>query len=252
MAALEVEIQGAEAASARCQQQQGASNSSWTWPQPNWTQLAAAEAATGPAGSGGPRATHAAPAARFTPASRTWADRRQQLVDLQRRHAVASERAKVLQDLERRKEGLGPGVKRALAQAQDSPLGPLGTVRGMVADLLRVDVRMAPLIDVALGDLTQFIVVQGPALAEALAAGELQPKGRVGMLDLSGFPSSPAPTAANLTGRRAVIGRADEFVECDPAFPAALPAPAWARRGVSKRWPMRCGCSGNCHAGSGL
>ena len=143
---------------------------------------------------------------------------RQQLVDLQRRHAVATERAKVLQDLERRKEGLGSGVKDLLARAHDSPLGPLATVRGMVADLVRVDVRMAPLIDAALGDLTQYLVVQGSALAEALAAGEIHPKGRVGLLELREEASPSAASAANLHGRRAVLGRADEFVECDPPF----------------------------------
>ncbi len=143
-------------------------------------------------------------------------ERRQEWVDLQRRHAVAGERANVLRDLERRKEGLGPGVKDLLTQAQDTPLGPLGTVRGMVADLVRVDVKMAPLIDVALGELTQYVVVQGGALAEALAAGSWQPQGRVGILDWS-VPESPAESAPpNLHGRRAVIGRADEFVECDP------------------------------------
>ena len=141
--------------------------------------------------------------------------RRQTWVDLQRRHAVASERANVLRELERRKEGLGPGVKDLLTQAQDAPLGPLGTVCGMVADLVRVDVKMAPLIDVALGELTQYVVVQGSSMAEALAAGSWQPKGRVGILDLN-VPALPAePAQPNLHGRRAVLGRADEFVDCD-------------------------------------
>ena len=109
----------------------------------------------------------------------------QDLIDRQRRHAVANERANVLEDLERRREGLSPGVKAVLAEAQEVTMGPLKSVHGLVADLIRVDVGMAPLIDVALGDLTEHVIVSDHSLAEAIAAGEIQPKGRLGLLLLS-------------------------------------------------------------------
>ena len=141
----------------------------------------------------------------------------QELIDLQRRHAVASERASVLEDLERRKEGLSPGVKQILLDSQDSLMGPLTTVRGLVADLIRVDVGMAPLIDVALGDLTQFIVVDGSSLAQAIATGEIQPKGRVGLIDLE-LPHRGEERSLPQLTHRAVLGRADSFIEVGAAF----------------------------------
>ncbi|MCP4194234.1 MAG: chromosome segregation protein SMC [Planctomycetaceae bacterium] len=141
----------------------------------------------------------------------------QELIELQRRHAVASERASVLEDLERRKEGLSPGVKQILLDSQDCLVGPLTSVRGLVADLIRVDVGMAPLIDVALGELTQFIVVEGNSLAQAIAAGEIQPNGRVGLVDL-GLPHRREGGSLPQLSHRAVLGRADSFIEVEPAI----------------------------------
>ncbi len=144
-------------------------------------------------------------------------DQQQKAVDLQRRLTVATERANVLQDLERRHEGLSPGVKALLMQAQDTPLGPLASVRGMIADLIRVDVRMAPLIDAALGELTQYVVVDGSSLLEQLANADLTLQGRVGLIDLqmAGPAVSDPPLLAS---DRTVLGRADRFVDADAKY----------------------------------
>ncbi|MBM99804.1 MAG: chromosome segregation protein SMC [Planctomycetaceae bacterium] len=142
----------------------------------------------------------------------------QDLIDRQRRHAVANERANVLEDLERRREGLSPGVKSVLAEAQEVTMGPLKSVHGLVADLIRVDVGMAPLIDVALGDLTEHVIVSDHSLAEAIAAGEIQPKGRLGLLQLAPAETNDEGSFANLTGARGVLGRADKFIEVDKPF----------------------------------
>ena len=144
-------------------------------------------------------------------------EQQQLAVDLQRRLAVASERANVLQDLERRREGLSPGVKELLSQAEDTPFGAVATVRGMVADLLRVDVRMAPLIDAALGELAQHVVIDGAALIEQIASDEVPLKGRVGLLDLRVPEQSPARPMVIETDT-AVDGRADDFVEVEADF----------------------------------
>ena len=45
------------------------------------------------------------------------AARQTELGDLQQRHSAAAERAAVLEELERRHEGLSPGVKEVLGQA---------------------------------------------------------------------------------------------------------------------------------------
>lgn len=141
----------------------------------------------------------------------------QRAVDHQKRFAAASERANVLQDLERRNEGLNPGVRDLLKQAEDRPLGALASVRGVVADLIRVDVRMAPMIDTALGELTQYVVVEGPALVEQIAHGELNLSGRVGIIDCTTQGSLPRRNL-RLENDHAVLGRADRFVETDECF----------------------------------
>jgi chromosome segregation protein len=154
-------------------------------------------------------------------AERALNDEQQQAVDLQRRFTVASERARFLQDLERRHEGLSPGVRQLLLQAQEAPLGPLASIRGMVADLIRVDVRMAPLIDAALGELSQYIVVTGSALMEQIATGDVTLVGRVGILDAATATATARPAAQHrLAADRAVLGRADQFVETDPQYSA--------------------------------
>ena len=45
-----------------------------------------------------------------------------------------------MEEVERRLEGVGPGTKDLLAQAQRSVAGPLGEIRGIVADLIEVRV----------------------------------------------------------------------------------------------------------------
>ena len=71
------------------------------------------------------------------------------------RGAVVSRR-KVLQDLEARREGVGAGVRRVLRD-RDSKF-PF--VRGLVADLLRVDVEHATAIEAALDGRDQWLVVE--------------------------------------------------------------------------------------------
>jgi len=166
-------------------------------------------------------------------------EQNQALVDLQRRLTVSSERARLLQDLDRRQEGLNPGVQDLLRRAQAQATGSLAAVQGMVADLIRVDVEMAPLIDAALDDLTQFIVVDGGGLAEEIARGLLPLKGRVGILDTR----PPALAAEGLRGAESARGaehaRAEHArAEDNRRFDESRSAhdPAWANdRGVLGR-----------------
>jgi chromosome segregation protein len=88
----------------------------------------------------------------------------------------------------------------------------------MLADLIRVDVRMAPLIDAALGDLTQYIVVDGTRLAEQLALGDLALQGRVGIAPIPTATAEALPDPPQLTADRTVLGRADRFVDTDSRY----------------------------------
>ncbi len=96
-----------------------------------------------------------------------------ELVRWKDRLTGAIERNRILTELESRLEGVGAGVKQMLAMAKADPGGPLGTVRGMLADLLQVDVPMAALVELALGEKAQYLVVESEKrLAELLAADQ--------------------------------------------------------------------------------
>jgi len=163
---------------------------------------------------------------RLTTAQTRLADRRQQrerrhaeLIQLQQRHGAMAERVAVLEELEKRLEGFSPGVKDVLQMARNNPAGPLGQVRGLVADLLRVSVDAAPLVEVALGEAAQHVVVApGRPLLDFLQAEPYQLSGRVGFIWLRDGSDRAAPPAIDLHGLPGVLGRADRFVETEPEY----------------------------------
>ena len=99
----------------------------------------------------------------------------QALSDLGERLAAAREsrsaiesRRKVLQDLEARREGVGAGVREVLRdRAEKFPF-----VRGLVADLLRVDVEHATVVEAALDGRDQWLVAATGATRRDLAGAE--------------------------------------------------------------------------------
>ncbi len=156
--------------------------------------------------------------------------RQADLVQLQHRHSALAERIAVLEELEKRFEGLSPGVKDVMTLARQGNLPAFRQVRGLVADLLRVSVEAAPLVEVALGETAQHLVVgPGSALLEHLQAEPYQLTGRVGFLwfDPADAPTRPAP---NLDGKPGVLGRADRFVETEPEYEPL------ARRLLGRTW----------------
>jgi chromosome segregation protein len=159
------------------------------------------------------------------------AARQGELGGLQQRHSAAAERATVLEELERRHEGLSAGVKEVLARAGNPASGPFRAVCGMVADLFCVSVEVAPLVDAALGPAAQHIVaVASKELLDFLQGQSQRLGGRVGFVWLDG-PSPSAPRAeVDLQGRPGVLGRADRFVETEPRF---VPL---ARRLLGRTW----------------
>ncbi|MEX0613559.1 MAG: chromosome segregation protein SMC [Pirellulales bacterium] len=127
------------------------------------------------------------------------------------------ERIAVLSELEQRMEGLASGVHEALRLAQADPDAPLGEVRGLVADLFHVDIDSAPLVEMALGERTQFIVVASTnRLLESIEHRPLATGGRVGFLSLDGRAAATALDHVDLSAEPGVMGRADRFVESSP------------------------------------
>ena len=167
----------------------------------------------------------------------------------QKRTAVA-ERIAVLEELEKRHEGLSPGVREVLQLADSAASAPIDSscptglpnfgesayfadrngvsgsnpftqVRGLVADLFRVSVEEASLIETALGDRSQYVVASPePELLDELVRDPFRFAGRVGFLWLNPADGdgTTVDTAVDLTGRRGVMVRADRLIDTDAEY----------------------------------
>ncbi len=138
---------------------------------------------------------------------------------LEARSTRTRERISVLTELEERLEGLDGGVQQLLKLAREDSEGPLRAVRGVVADLFHVDVDTAPLVEVALGERAQFLVLSAAdSLLDHLCRGPLGATGRVGFLRLDTRSPLTALDQIDLSTEPGVMGRADRFIETAPEF----------------------------------
>ena len=135
------------------------------------------------------------------------------LAELKNELTGKSQRQKVLNELEKRLEGVNAGAKQLLAQAKKSDSGPYREIIGVVADMVTVNVQHAGIVDVALGNAAQFIVVDGHELLDLLAAEKLKVNGRVGFIQFDNPPTLGADPDVNINGEPGVIGRADRLVQ---------------------------------------
>ena len=156
---------------------------------------------------------------------------RDELAQLLQRRSGVAERIALLEELERRQEGLSAGVREVLAEARGAQPGALRQIHGLVADLLQVSVETAPLIEAVLGPSAQYVVAPHTSeLLDYLKDYAPRLSGRVGFVwwdqrsgDCPNFRlgengTVPLRSALNLEGRPGVLGRADRFVETEPRF----------------------------------
>ena len=126
------------------------------------------------------------------------------------------EREMVLQELERQFEGLTAGTRQILTDPMRGE-GGLGGVQGLIADVFEVQVDVAPMIEVALGDKAGFLLSENTrALRDFLADEQYAFEGRVGFLAGNSSVSEVEENSdalATLQQRPGVIGRADHFVQ---------------------------------------
>jgi len=147
------------------------------------------------------------------------AQRQRDLAQLRERLSGASQRAAVLEELEKQLEGLNAGVREVLVQAREQKTGVWKHVRGLVADLLHVNMESAGLVEVALGETAQHLVVdQSADLIAFLQRDAPRFAGRVGFVRMDLLTSNQAAGAIDLQGQPGVLGRADRFVETSPEF----------------------------------
>src|SRR5262249_33589437 len=84
---------------------------------------------------------------------------RQDLSEFREERGALYARRGMLEEFERRQEGLGVGVREILALAQEAAGPPWTHVLGHVVELLEVDLENAALLEVALGGRAQLIVL---------------------------------------------------------------------------------------------
>jgi chromosome segregation protein len=153
----------------------------------------------------------------------TCGERQQRLQDemahMRERHAAAQERAAVLEEFERLREGYSESVKQVLTQAQAGGSGPMRYVLGVVAELLTVNVEMAPLVEAALGHRAQHIVVG--SLDDMLVALGQSPHRfptQVTFTPIDARTHRRPAQDVDLQGSAGVLGRADTFVHTSAEY----------------------------------
>lgn len=139
--------------------------------------------------------------------------RRREELSLQRERLNGiRERASLLEELERRNEGLTAGVQQVLARAREQSEGSFQSVLGLVADVIEVPMQWAPLVDAALGPIAQHVVLRDPGVIELLESGAFRLAGRVGFLTLRDAYAADQSETLRLDEETGVLGRLDELV----------------------------------------
>ncbi|TWT98867.1 chromosome segregation protein SMC [Neorhodopirellula pilleata] len=153
--------------------------------------------------------------AKLAETRRVFERRREEIGSLKIRLQGITERAKVLAELQKRQEGVSGGVREIL-NLSDGELRK--QLVGLVAECFNVDRQVAPLIDAALGPRTQYVIVRGEAIGQAIADGKIKIASRVGIIRLDELPSRRPGDRIRLDGLAGVIGRADRMVDCDESL----------------------------------
>ncbi len=146
-----------------------------------------------------------------------------EFTNLERQRAAFDERTNLLKDLLRKYEGLSPGVRETLRSMKEDKNSPFKNAYGLVADLIRVNVEAAPLIELALGQTAQYVVVPPePELFRYIELNGAQFSGRVGFIWLDPNSEASIPPDPEMEKKEGVLGRADQFVETEPKFAALV------------------------------
>jgi chromosome segregation protein len=135
---------------------------------------------------------------------------------LQGRLEGAAERLHILEQLEQHLEGVDAGARHIIEAARGSNDPALQSVRGLVAEMLEVDVDLAPLVDTALGHMANALVLNDGQLIQQLRSGQLEIPGRLTLIRLDRLPQRRFGEKIQLAGVRGILGRADRMLDCHP------------------------------------
>ncbi|HBE71692.1 MAG TPA: chromosome segregation protein SMC [Planctomycetaceae bacterium] len=132
---------------------------------------------------------------------------------LQGRLEGAGQRLEILQELQRHLDGVDAGARHVLELARDSNNPLYRSVKGLVAELLSADMNLAPLIDTALGQRANALVLDDGGLFQEIKTGKLTVPGRLSLLRLDRLPNRRYGEKVQLDGVGGVLGRADRLVK---------------------------------------
>jgi chromosome segregation protein len=125
-------------------------------------------------------------------------------------------RRKLLEDLEARREGVSEGVKSVLRQRE----GKFPFVRGLVCDVLRVDIEHAHVIEAALDGRDQWLVTTDSTAAANAQAALADLEGRVNFLckdgDVNAGDVAPLIDSYDWLQCRHRVRLAIDLVRCEP------------------------------------
>lgn len=136
-----------------------------------------------------------------------------QISQLRSQLEACRERERVLAELAQQHDGVPAGVQAVLSGQLPSPQG----LAGMLADAIRADAAVAPLVDLALKQLGGSLIIddlhEAARWADDWLSGESDRYG-----PLSFITAAPAAAAErpDFTNRPGVVGRLAEMVTCDP------------------------------------
>jgi len=122
-------------------------------------------------------------------------------------------RQKLLKDLEAKREGISEGVKAVLRQRGEGE--PFAFIRGLVADVIRVDVEHATLIEAALDGRDQWLVTDDAGAVSALTAQSDDLEGRVNVLCTTELPGHEVP-AHDWNAHGHLVRLASDLVRYEP------------------------------------
>jgi chromosome segregation protein len=166
--------------------------------------------------------TLAASQAQLSAQRREHAHTQTQLAELREQASALRERAAVLDELQQRMEGVEAGAKDILLKARSGEVAWLGQVIGLLADLIEVSqLEYAPLVEIALGEAAQHLVVSDlAALLAGLPESQLEFPARVGFIATKSAPNTMPPEATaspEAWNEPGVLGPAIDFVSVQDA-----------------------------------
>ena len=139
----------------------------------------------------------------------------EELFERRSRLSGLKERAAILDELEKNNEGLSDGVAEVLEFAKQNRNSG---IEGIVADLIQVDLDSAPLIDAALAQRAQFIVLTDSNLTDRIIAGTNKFEGRVGFFPLQDLPDVGTPLLDDLSTDAEVLECAEARIITEDRF----------------------------------